>query len=313
VVQPIPLAAFSIAATGIPRPEDVAISREGRVFVSDASAAVSELRPDGSVVRIGQAGGEPTGINMLRDGSIIAGNFSAGLLQRIDVESGAVEVVADEVDGQRLSYVNYPLVGRDGVVWVSCSARQDPAVSMATGAGDGYIFRLAPDGTTTIVADGLPFPNCMTFDRAGDAIYVVRSTVSDVVRMEVLDNTRLGPPEPYGPPLGGRRADEFGPEHLASFGQPEVLARWALADGCGFDDDGNLWVTLMSANRIVAITPRLEVVTIVEDPDGSVIFAPSSVVWGGPDRRDLYVGSLFADRVVKARSPVAGMPSPYAP
>jgi sugar lactone lactonase YvrE len=311
VVAPIPLAEFSIAATGIPRPEDVAISPEGRVFVSDASAAVSELRPDGSVVRIGDAKGEPTGINMLADGSLAIGNFSAGVLQRLDVDSGEVTVLADAVAGQALSAVNYPLVGKDGVVWVSCSARQDPAVAMATGAEDGYIFRLAPDGATTLVADGLAFPNCMTFDAEGRNVYVVRSTVSDVVRMEVIDNTRLGPPQPYGPPLGERRPDEYGPDQLASFGQPEVLARWALADGCGFDDEGNLWVTLMSANRIVAITPGLDVVTVVEDPEGKVIFAPSSVVWGGADRRDLYIGSLFSDRVVKARSPVPGMRSPY--
>jgi len=239
------------------------------------------------------------------------GNFATGVLQRLDLESGDVDVLADQVEGQPLTAVNYPLVGKGGVVWVSCSARQDPAVSMATGAQDGYIFRLAPDGTTTLAADGLPFPNCMTFDADGRAIYVVRSTVSDVVRMEVIDNERLGPPERYGPPLGDRRSDEYGPEQLASFGQPEVLARWVLADGCAFDAEGNLWVTLMSANRVVAITPDLDVVTIVDDPEGGLIFAPSSVVWGGEDRRDLYIGSLFSDRVVTARSPVPGMRSPY--
>jgi sugar lactone lactonase YvrE len=311
VVEPIPLGAFSIAATGIPRPEDIAIGPTGRVFVSDASAAVSELRPDGSIVRIGKAGGEPTGINLLPDGSMVIGNFASGVLQRLDLDSGDVDVLADEVGGERLTAVNYPLVGKDGVVWVSCSARQDPAVAMATGADDGYIFRLSPEGTTKLVADRLPFPNCMTFDAEGRAIYVVRSTVSDVVRMEVIDNERLGPPERYGPPLGDRRAEEYGPEQLESFGRPEVLARWALADGCAFDAEGNLWVTLMSANRIVAITPDLDVVPIVEDPEGSVIFAPSSVVWGGTDRRDLYVGSLFSDRVAKARSPIPGMRSPY--
>src|SRR5579871_2359510 len=161
VVSPIPLSECSIAATGISRPEDVAITQDGRVLVSDASAAVSELRPDGSVVRIGDAKGEPTGINMLPDGSVVIGNFSAGLLPRLDLGSGEVTVLADGVGGQPLTAVNYPLVGKDGTVWASCSARQDPAVAMATGAEDGYIFRLAPDGTTSLVADGLPFPNCM--------------------------------------------------------------------------------------------------------------------------------------------------------
>jgi gluconolactonase len=312
VIRPIPLDAFSVAASGIPRPEDIAIAGDGRVFASDASAAVSELRPDGSVVRIGHAGGEPTGINVLPDGAIVIGNFSTGVLQRLDVETGAVDVLADRVGEEPLTFVNYPLVGAAGVVWVSCSARQDPAISLATGEADGYVFRLDPDGTTVMVADGLPFPNCMTFDADGAAIYLVRSTTSDVVRMPVVDHERLGTPEPYGPPLGGRRPDEFGPEQLEVLGRPEVLARWALADGCGFDEEGNLWVTLMSANRIVAITPDQDVVTVVDDPDGVMLTAPSSVVWGGPDRRDLYIGSLMSDKVVKVRSPVAGMASPYS-
>jgi gluconolactonase len=312
VIRPIPLDALSVAASGIPRPEDIAITGDGRVFASDASAAVSELLPDGSIVRRGQAGGEPTGINVLPDRGIVIGNFSAGVLQRLDVETGAVEVLADRVGDQALTYVNYPLVGAAGVVWVSCSARQDPAVSLATGESDGYVFRLDPDGTTVLVADGFPFPNCMAFDADGSFIYLVRSTTSDVVRMQVVDNERLGTPEAYGPPLGGRRPDEFGQEQLEALGRPEVLARWALADGCGFDEEGNLWVTLMSANKIVAITPDQDVVTLVHDPDGAVLTAPSSVVWGGPDRRDLYVGSLMSDRVVKARSPVPGMASPYA-
>jgi sugar lactone lactonase YvrE len=310
VLEAIPLERFSVVASGISRPEDVAISPEGRVFVSDASSAVAEIRPDGTIDRIGKAGGEPTGINLLPDGTLIIGNFTTGTVQRLEVDSGAITVLADQVDGRPLTSVNYPLVGKDGTVWVSCSSRQEPAVSMATGATDGYIFRLDQDGTTALVADGLAFPNCMTFDHDGRFIYVVRSTVSDVVRMEVHDD-QLGPPERYGPQLGDRSVDEYGPEQLQSFERPEVLARWALADGCGFDDDGNLWVTLMSANRIVAITPDLDVVTVAEDPDGQTIFAPSSVVWGGPDRRDLYIGSLFSDRVVKARSPVPGMPSPY--
>jgi gluconolactonase len=152
----------------------------------------------------------------------------------------------------------------------------------------------------------------MTFDADGSAIYLVRSTTSDVVRMQVVDNERLGTPEPYGPPLGGRRPDEFGQGQLEMLGRPDVLARWALADGCGFDEEGNLWVTLMSANRIVVITPDQDMVTVVDDPDGAVLTAPSSVVWGGPDRRDLYVGSLMSDKVVKARSPVPGMASPYS-
>jgi gluconolactonase len=63
----------------------------------------------------------------------------------------------------------------------------------------------------------------------------------------------------------------------------------------------------MGANRIVAITPDLDVVTVVEDAGGEVLVAPTSLAWGGDDLRDLYIGSLFGAHVVKTRSTIAGM------
>ena len=85
----------------------------------------------------------------------------------------------------------------------------------------------------------------------------------------------------------------------------------SLADciaGCGFDVEGNLWVTLVMANKVVAITPAGEVVTMLSDPEGRVMVSPTNVSWGGPELRDLYIGSVRSDYVVKLRSPVPGMP-----
>ena len=59
---------------------------------------------------------------------------------------------------------------------------------------------------------------------------------------------------------------------------------------------------------MVAITPAGEKVTVVHDPSGEVVNHPTNVTWGGPDLKDLYIGSIRADYVLKARSPVAGQP-----
>ena len=81
---------------------------------------------------------------------------------------------------------------------------------------------------------------------------------------------------------------------------------WAFTDGCAFDAAGNLWVTLLSANRVVVITPELDVVTLVDDPDGILVSSPTSIAFGGDDGRDVYIGSIVTDYVLKGRSPVAG-------
>ena len=57
---------------------------------------------------------------------------------------------------------------------------------------------------------------------------------------------------------------------------------------------------------MVAITPKLKVVTVIDDPSGETVNHPTNVTWGGADMRDLYIGSIRAGYVLKARSPVAG-------
>jgi gluconolactonase len=314
VIRSIPLELLGTTAHGVTRPEDVKVTRAGRVLVSDAAAAVSEILPDGGLRRIGKAGGEPNGLAPMPDGSIVIANFASAVLQRLDPVSGSIEVLLDQVDGQPLGAVNYPVADRHGAIWVSSSTRSDPVATIASGEEDGFIFRVDPDGTATVVADAVAWPNCMTFDDDERYLYACRSSRCDVVRFEVIGTGRdrtLGLAQRYGPQLGDRRPDEFGPEQVAAFGQPDVLARWGLTDGCAFDAEGNLWVTLMSANRIVAITADLEVVTVVDDPDGDRVVSPTSIAFGGPDRRRLYVGSLAADHVVIGPSPVPGRPPLY--
>ena len=59
---------------------------------------------------------------------------------------------------------------------------------------------------------------------------------------------------------------------------------------------------------MIAITPAGEVVTIIQDPTGDVMDWPTNVSWGGPDLRDLYIGSIRKDYVLHSRSPVPGLP-----
>ena len=72
----------------------------------------------------------------------------------------------------------------------------------------------------------------------------------------------------------------------------EWRSRLGLTDGCGFDVDGKLWVTLVMANKVVAITPEGEVVTMLDDPEGKLMRNPTNVSWGGDGLRDLYIGSI---------------------
>ncbi len=123
-------------------------------------------------------------------------------------------------------------------------------------------------------------------------------------RFELLDDGGLGPAQEYGPMLG---IIPRGPASRDNPPTPEEIANYAYTDGNGFDEEGNLWVTLPAANKLVAITPDLDVFTVAHDPTGDVLREPTNVTWGGDDMRDLYIGSIGTDYLLKTRSPIPGM------
>jgi gluconolactonase len=299
-LAPIALSSCRKIGIGIQRPEDVVVGRDGRVWASDERSACAEIRPDGTLRRSGTlAAGCANGINMDREGRIVLANFLAGPLQRFDPATETVETLCSEIAGRRLTTSNYPLIDRNGNLWCANSTFADPWQMALDGRRDGILYRVRPDGRAELMAEGIQFANGLALDADESHIYVCETAGCDVIRYRIRSDGGLGLPERYGPLLG---------EPLDLANPPTDMRGIGLTDGCGFDAEGNLWVTLVVANRIVAITPRGDVEVMLDDPAGTLMRQPTNVAWGGADLRDLYVGSIDTDYVLHARSPVPGLP-----
>jgi gluconolactonase len=299
----IPLSALRKIGVGLQRPEDVVIGSDGRVWASDQASACAEIHPDGTLHRVGKVDGAPNGINMDAEGRIIIANFEAGPVQRLDVAGETVETICSEVEGRRLTSANYPILDRSGDIWCANSTFASPWQAALDGRADGMLFRVRPNGRAEKVAEGIRFANGLALDADESHIYVCETTGCDVLRYRIRSDGTLGKAERYGPVLGEPWSPNLDPTNL----DPNATSRMGLTDGCGFDAEGNLWVTLVVANRIVAITPKGDVVPVVDDPQGEIMRQPTNVSWGGSDMCDLYIGSITSDYVVYARSPVPGM------
>ncbi|MCA3715999.1 SMP-30/gluconolactonase/LRE family protein [Phenylobacterium sp.] len=302
-LSPIDTASFQKIAVGIDRPEDVVVSAAGRVFASDHQCAVAEILPDGSFVRLGPKGGAPNGINMDPQGRILIANFGIydreeGPLQRFDPETGVHETLVTEVEGRRLTSANYPVMDRDGNIWCANSTHAETWPQALDGRADGFLFVVRPDGSSEIVAEGLKFPNGLALSADHRKLFCAQTSAADVLAFDILAGARLGPAVRYGPVLGLLAGPGLAPAREEDLG---------YTDGVGMDAEGNLWVCLPAANKVVAITPSGEKVTVIHDPTGELVNHPTNVTWGGPDLRDLYIGSIRAGYVLKGRSPVAGL------
>jgi sugar lactone lactonase YvrE len=273
---------------GIERPEQVLVTSDGRIFASDKGSAVAEILGENDIRRIGSAGGDPNGIALDHHGHFLIANFGSGVLQDLDPISGQItSLLSGDVEGHPLKWLNYVLTDSSGALWCSVSTATDDLVQTLTeGTADGFIFRVAPDrSSAAVVATGVQFPNCMALDRDEGYLYVARTLAADAVRFPIVGAV-LGEQDKYGPTLGSG----------------------GMTDGCAFDAEGNLWVTLVVANQIVAVSPDGRVTVVIEDADRTLLNCPTSIAWGGADMRDVYIGSLATPYVLKGRSSVPGMP-----
>ena len=307
-LKPIDLSTATIVGPGAARPEDVAVTRDGTVWMSDQRSACARVAKDGTLQRVGNAGGAPNGINLDREGRIVIANFGGpdtgfGPLQRLDPKTGEVETLCAEIAGRKLFGANYPLVDSKDRIWCSHST-WGPVDAAFRDLADGLVFRCDTDGSVHVLAEGIAFANGIALDRDERHLFVCETTACDVLRYPIAADGSLGKPERYGPKLGLSQREVQDRRPLS----PELRSQLGLTDGCGFDRAGNLWVTLVMANRVVAITPSGEVITMLSDPEGKTMRHPTNVTWGGDDLCDLYIGSITTDYVVKVRSPIPGMP-----
>ena len=100
------------------------------------------------------------------------------------------------------------------------------------------------------------------------------------LRFTGLTGAHLGKGEGYGTKMGLVAKRKLNPHiHLPGF----IHSRLGYTDGVGLDVDGNVWVCLTAANKVVAITPKGRKVTVIHDPSGQVVNHPTNVTWRGAD------------------------------
>lgn len=268
------------------RPECVLVQKDGVIWASDESAAVTRIGPDGAQTRLGAPGGVANGLALAPDGAVLIADIALGRIRRL-APDGAEAILLDSLDGAPLGAVNFVYLDQAGILWVTVSTRMVPrSLAIERPIPDGYILRIEGE-EVRVAATGLCFPNEVRIDHAAGWIYVAESALGRIVRMRINADGGLGPAEPFG---------------------PSRLFDGAVVDGIAFDALGGLWVTEVTRNGLHRITPDGAAACLLEDPEARVLNFPSSVAFGGPDLKTLYIGSLRMDRLARLPAPVAGAP-----
>ncbi len=302
---------------GLRRPECVLATAMGNLYVSDWAGGITGIRPNGdqrSLLADSATELKPNGVALRPDGSFLIahlGDDDGGVFHLLP--SGVSRPYLLEVEGTPLPPTNYVMEDEQGRVWITVSTHAAPRhLGYRPGAGDGFIV-LSDSRGARIVADGLGYTNELALSPDGAWLYVNETF--------------------------GRRLSRFPLHDDGGLGVRETVAEFGVGtfpDGLAFDEAGAVWVVSIVSNRVIRITPEGEQEVILEDSDevhlawveeaylAGTMGRPhldqvasrrlgniSSIAFGGPDLRQVYLGCLLGDQLATFRSPVAGFPPPH--
>jgi sugar lactone lactonase YvrE len=232
--------------------------------------AVIAVTPEGKVEQITRVPQQPSGLGWLPDGTLLVVSMRDRKLLRL--ERGELVEHAD-LSGLTGGHVNDMVVDGHGRAYVGnfgFDLMGGAAVRATT------IVRVDPDGTASVAADGLMFPNGSVITPDGSTL-IVDETLGN--RISAFD---IGPDGSLGP-----RRD------WASFGAlpgtdsvQELVAAAAIApDGNCLDADGAVWFADAIHHRVVRVAEGGEILEQISTGDEGVF----ACMLGGGDGRTLYL------------------------
>jgi sugar lactone lactonase YvrE len=231
---------------------------EGLLWFSDMlGEALHTVNLHGDMSKLPLAGHAPSGLGFRPDGSLLIASTVNRQVLRYDGET--VTTLADLSDVVPADLGDM-VVDANGRAYVGSQAREN-----------GVIVRVDLDGTATVVADDLDFPNGMAITPDGTTLIVAESTGRRLTAFAIGDSLlqrRVFADALDGPP-----------------------------DGICLDAEGGVWTSMTLAHRFDRVIDGGEVTDRIDIGDRTAI----ACTLGGPERRTLFMlssTSAYPQRLV---------------
>ena len=275
---------YEVIATGLEFPEGPVVMPDGSIILVEIKrGTITRVDPDnGSVDVVARPGGGPNGAAIGPDGALyvcnnggfewgenrgltipglVADDYSSGRIERIDLETGAVEVVYADVDGVPLKGPNDLMFDSTGGFWFTDHGK----MRARTRDRGGLYYGKADGSSVREISFPLDGPNGVGLSPEEDRVYVAETHQGSILYWE-LD----GPGELAGSPHG------------------RFLARPAgrkLFDSLAMDAEGNVSVATIQTGGISTFTPDGEELDFfaVEDP------LCTNICFGGADMKTAFI------------------------
>jgi gluconolactonase len=269
---------FVTIAEGLDHPEGVAWGADGSVYAGGEGGQLYRVS-DGSFDQFATTDGFLYGVTLDADGNVFGCDFGRAEVVHV-TPAGEVGSYSKGTTERPMRVPNFAAFDDVGNLYVTDSGQWR--------GDEGLVFRIAPDGTTSVWAeDARGFPNGCCLTAEGDALLVVETTERRVVRFPILSDGSAGTMEEV------------------------VRLPESLPDGIALSVDGTMFVGCYRPDRIWRIPPRGQPEILAEDPDGVTFNQPVGIAFIGPELDSLCVSNLGGWSLVAGSVGVTGLPLRY--
>jgi D-xylonolactonase len=281
---------FETLATGYGLLEGPRTDDANRLYFSDVrGGGVFRRNPDGRIETLIPERKSVGGIALNQDGGILVTGTS---LSHWDERSGKIRDIFAQWDGKPLFGLNDLTVDDQGSVWTGSFGCDINKFDFKSTPPPGALFRVDPPDKITRLWEGIEVTNGLGFSPDRKLLYHCDSTTRAVWAYPV-------------------RSDRTVAERQLFARLPE-----GMPDGMTVDVEGGLWVAVVAGpGEVVRFKPDGTLHQRIKVPAKTV----TSVAFGGPDMRDLYVVTAnnsnnrdLKGTVFRARADIPGLPVPKA-
>ena len=276
---------FEMLATGYGAVEGPRVDGRNRLYFSDVvDGGVFRRSPDGSIETLIPGRKSVGGMAFNTSNNLLVAGPTVALWNE---ETRELRDVFKGLPGRRGDSFNDLTVDDRGSVYVgTVNGDVDDPLDAPKPPGD--LYRLDPDGTATLVWENVGTSNGLAFSLDGKLLYHCDSQPGHVMVYDVTSDRQLRDRRVFAKVTEG------------------------MCDGMTVDAEGGVWVAAILGGVVQRFRSDATLDRTITMPQKKVL----SVVFGGPDRRDLYVVTAQSRRmrgsIYRARSDIPGLPLPLA-
>ena len=296
------MAEMTLVADGLRFPEGPVVTPHGSIILVEIAAGrITRVAADGTKTTIATPGGGPNGLAMGPNGKLyccnnggfeyqeaggyltphgIANNYSGGRIERIDIDTGAVETIYKSGDfGCTLRGPNDIVFDAHGGFWFTDHGKVDYGKRVHDIVG---IFYAKADGShLEEVIFPSNNPNGIGLSPDGNTLYAAETYTCRLMKFNIT--------------VPGKVAADAGP------GGPGIPvyrpAGYKFFDSLGMEAGGNICVATIGECGISVISPEGKLIEFVATDD---VFT-TNIAFGGEDMMDAYICLSGSGRLVKTR------------